>query len=177
MHEPVGRAQFGVFEKFTSAHFLQIARENNMITYTNKESAREISNNASDVHATTANSRPGQIFQTNSWQFAFILPYRVNTHCLQESDWSKQLSSCLYFVACFCFWYYPLNFELRCCCFQEIKPVRYFAFLFLFFKATCQSFLISVCTNFVFLHSSLLNLGLTEMLSANQDAEIFVCML
>ena len=58
--------QFGVVEKFTSAHFHQIARENNMITYTNKESARENSNNASDVHATTANSRTGQNFQTNS---------------------------------------------------------------------------------------------------------------
>ena len=149
--------QFGVVEKFTSAYLFQIAREkscdNLLIIYVQK-------------------------FQTNTGQLVFILPHGViNTLRLQESNWSKRLSSYLYFVACFCFWYYPLSFELRCCCFQEIKPVRYFAFLFLFFKATCQSFLISFCTNFVFLHSSLLNLGLTEMLSANQDAEIFVCML
>ena len=27
MHEPVGQVQFGVFEKFTSAYFFQIAQE------------------------------------------------------------------------------------------------------------------------------------------------------
>ena len=27
MHEPIGRAQFGVFEKFTSAYLFQIAQE------------------------------------------------------------------------------------------------------------------------------------------------------
>ena len=32
LHEPVGRAQFVVFEKFTSADLSQIARENHVIT-------------------------------------------------------------------------------------------------------------------------------------------------
>ena len=101
--------QFGVFEKFTSAYLFQIAREKSrdylLIIYVQK-------------------------FQTNSLQFVFILPYGVNTLRLQESDWSKHLSSCLYFLACFRFGNYPLNFELSCCFFR--KPVRHFFVLVLF---------------------------------------------
>ena len=74
--------QFGVFEKFTHAYLFQIAQEKSydylLIIYVQK-------------------------FQTNSWQFVFILPYGVNTLRLQESGWSKHLFSCLYFVAYFCF--------------------------------------------------------------------------
>ena len=33
LHEPVGRVQFGVFEKFTSAYLFQIAQEIHVITY------------------------------------------------------------------------------------------------------------------------------------------------
>ena len=79
-----------------------------------------------------------QNFQTNSLQFVIILPYVVNTLRLQESDWSKHLSSCLYFVACFRFGNYPLNFELSCCFFR--KPVRHFVSFFVFELITCQSF-------------------------------------
>ena len=52
-----------------------------------------------------------QNFQTNSRQFGFILPHGVNTLRLQESDWSKRLSSYLYFVALFgsCVVYEPLD--------------------------------------------------------------------
>ena len=32
LHEPLGRVQFVVFEKFTSADLSQIARENHVIT-------------------------------------------------------------------------------------------------------------------------------------------------
>ena len=32
LHEPVGRVQFAVFEKFTSAYLFQIAREEHVIT-------------------------------------------------------------------------------------------------------------------------------------------------
>ena len=32
LHEPVGRVQFVVFEKFTNADLSQIARENHVIT-------------------------------------------------------------------------------------------------------------------------------------------------
>ena len=120
-----------------------------------------------------------QKFQTNSWLFVFILPCGVNTLHLKESDWSKHLSTCLYFVACFYFsvWHYPLTLN------EDIvaltKPVRHF-FFGTVFQGTCQSFLISsFCTNFVFLHSKnfkfLHCLGLIDMLSANQNAEIFVC--
>ena len=58
------------------------------------------------------------------------------------------------------------------------------AILFFFvtvFQGTCQSFLISTfCTNFVFLHSKknfkfLHCLGLIDLLSTSQNAEIFVC--
>ena len=89
---------------------------------------------------------------------------------------SKHLSSCLYFVACLCFWHYPLNFELKWYCSQQTCPP--FGFFVTVFQGTCQSFLISTfCTNFVFLHSKnfkfLLCLGLIDMLSANQNAEIF----
>ena len=50
------------------------------------------------------------------------------------------------------------------------------------FQGTCQSVLISTfCTTFVFLHSKNFDflhcLGLIDMLSANQNAEIFVCIL
>ena len=50
------------------------------------------------------------------------------------------------------------------------------------FQGTCQSFLISTFyTDFVFLHSKnfkfLHCLGLIDMLSANKNAEIFVCIL
>ena len=126
MHEPVGQVQFGVFEKFTSAYSFQIAWDKScdylLITYVQK-------------------------FQATSWHFVFILPSRVNTLCIQESDWSKHLSSCLYFVACFCFFrHYPLNFELRCCCSQQ--TCLPFCFFVTVFQGTCQSFLISTfCTN------------------------------
>ena len=100
-----------------------------------------------------------QKFQTNSWQFVFILPYGVNTLRLQESDWSEHLSSCLYFVACFCLW---------------LKMLFLIAF-----QGTCQSFLVStICTNFVFLHSKIFKflpcLGLIYMFSANQNGETFL---
>ena len=94
---------------------------------------------------------------------------------LQESGWSKHLCSCLYFVGCFWFWHYPLNLELICCSQQTCPP-------FSFFVTVCQSFLISTfCTDSVFLHSKnfkfLHCLGLIDMLSTNQNAEIFVCIL
>ena len=70
--------------------------------------------------------------------FVFILPYGVNTLRLQESSFSKHLSSCLYFVACFCFWHYPLNFELKCCCSQQAcSPISFFV---TFFKVPVNSF-------------------------------------
>ena len=70
----------------------------------------------------------------------FYLPYGVNALRLQESDWSKHLSSCLYFVACFCFWHYPLNFKLRCCCSQQTCPPFFNFFLLLFFKVPVNHF-------------------------------------
>ena len=108
-----------------------------------------------------------------------IFDHRVTTLCLEESDWSEHLSSCLYFVACFCFWHYPLNFQLRCSCSQQTGPPLFFVTVF---KGTCQSPLISTfCTNFVFLHSKKFKflhcLGLIDMLAANENAEIFVCTL
>jgi len=159
LHESVGQAQSGVFEKFTSAYLFQIARKKScdylLIKYVQK-------------------------FQTNRRQFVLTLPYGVNTLRLQESNWSEHLSSCLYFVAWFCFWRYPLNFELRCCFTQQTCPP--FCFLVNVFQGTCQSFLISTfCTNFVSLHSKNFNflhcLELIDMLSANENAEIFVCIL
>lgn len=64
--------------------------------------------------------------------------------------------------ACFCRWF--------CACFVTV------------FQGTSQSLLISTfCTNFVFLHSKnftfLHCLGLIDILSANQNAEIYVCIL
>ena len=152
MHEPTRPVQFGVFEKFTSAYLCQIARKKScyllLIIYVQK-------------------------LQTNSWQFFFILPYGVNTLRLQKPDSLIHLSGSLYFVACFCFWHYPLNFELKCCCSQQTCPPFFFVTVF---QGTCQSFLISTfSTNFVFLHSKnvkfLLCLGLIDMLSANQNAQ------
>ena len=59
-----------------------------------------------------------------------------------------------------------------------------FAILFFVtvFKSICQSSLIATfCTNFVFLHSKKFKflhcLGGIDMLSADQNAEIFVCIL
>ena len=83
--------------------------------------------------------------------FLFCLTGLYNTLRLQESDWSKHLSSCLYFMACFCFWHYPWNVELRCCSQQTWPP---FCFFVTVFQGTCPSFLISTFrTNFVFLRS------------------------
>ena len=62
----------------------------------------------------------------------------------------------------------------------NLSAILFFCYCF---QGTCQSFLISTfCTdNFVFLHSKnfkvLHCLGLIDMLSANQNAEIFVCRL
>ena len=111
--------------------------------------------------------------------FLFCLTGLYNTLRLQECDWSKHLSSCLYFMACFCFWHYPWNFELRCCSQQTLPP---FCFFVTVFQGTCHSFLISTFrTNFVFLRSKnfkfLHCLGLIDMLSANRNAEIFVSIL
>ena len=55
-------------------------------------------------------------------------------------------------------------------------------FCYCYFKVPANHFLISTfCTNFVFLHSKNVKLlhclGLIDMLSANQKAEILVCIL
>ena len=135
LHDPVGRVQFGVF---TSAYLFQIAWEKScdylFIKYV-------------------------QNFQTNSWQFVFILPYEVNMlHLLvQESDWSKNLCSCLYF-ACFCFWHYPLNFEFRCCCSQQnCLPVCFLVAVFSRYLSIINFLISTFCANFVGLHSKNFN--------------------
>ena len=61
---------------------------------------------------------------------------------------------------CFCVLHYPLNFELIRCFYQQTCPS--FAFFVIVFQGTCQSIF---CTKF--LHS----LGLSDMLSASQNAE------
>ena len=92
---------------------------------------------------------------------------------LQESDWSKHVSSCLYFVACFCFWHYPLNFELRWCCSQQTC-----LFFVTVFQGSCNQFLISTfCTNSVFLHSKKFNFLLCLRFINNQNAAFFVWIL
>ena len=59
-----------------------------------------------------------------------------------------------------------------------LKIFAPFVFLLLFFKVPVTHLLISSCTNFVFLHSKIPGflhcLGLIDMLSANQNAEIFL---
>ena len=151
--------QFGVFKNLTGTYLFQIGREKIMWLLVNNIRTK---------------------FQTNSWQVVFILPFGVNTLRPQESGWSKHLSSCLFLVSCFCFWYYPLNFEWSCCCSQQTCPP--FCILVNVFQGTCQSFLISTfCNNFVSLHSKNFNLlhclELIDMLSTNQNAEIFACIL
>ena len=115
-----------------------------------------------------------QKFQTNSWQFVFILPYGVHTLHLKESDWTKHLSTCLYFVACFYFsvWHYPLTLNEDTVALT--KPVRHF-FFGTVFQGACQSFLISCfCTNFVFLHSKKFKFGINWLALCQSERRNFL---
>ena len=125
MHEPEGRVQFEVFENLQVLIYYSKLHEKNHVIYLLIIYVQKFQQTADSL---------------------FLFCLTGLTRSARKNPICPNISPVVCsFFACFCFWHYPLNFELWCCCSQQTCP-PFFCFVTVF-QGTCQSFLISTfCT-------------------------------